>query len=104
MYSLFAKYYDAFTENADYAARADYLCALIEKYGIGKGILLDLACGTGSLSFEMEQRGFDVIGTDISASCHWRASLRKKLWFRTRILRLEYCPMTVMANSPLDVI
>lgn len=66
MYNTFARFYDAFTENVDYPARADYFTALIEKYGIGKGILLDLACGTGSLSFEMEQRGFDVIGTDVS--------------------------------------
>ena len=67
MYSLFAKYYDAFTLDVDYAARAQYLCSLIEKYGKGKGILLDLACGTGSMSFEMERLGFDVIGADISA-------------------------------------
>lgn len=88
MYSLFAKYYDAFTENADYAARADYLCALIEKYGIGKGILLDLACGTGSLSFEMEQRGFDVIGTDISAEMLDEA-LEKKLQTGSNIMFLN---------------
>ena len=88
MYSLFAKYYDAFTENADYAARADYLCQLIETYGIGKGILLDLACGTGSLSFEMEKRGFDVIGTDISAEMLDEA-LEKKLQTGSNIMFLN---------------
>ena len=88
MYSLFAKYYDAFTENADYAARADYLSELIEKYGKGKGILLDLACGTGTLSFEMEKRGFDVIGTDISAEMLDEA-LEKKLQTDSHIIFLN---------------
>ena len=66
MYQLFARFYDAFTRNAEYDKRADYFENLIETYGCGKGILLDLACGTGTLSFAMEQRGFDVIGTDVS--------------------------------------
>ena len=34
--------------------------------GINGGILLDLACGTGSISVEMSKKGFDVIGVDSS--------------------------------------
>jgi phosphopentomutase len=30
--------------------------------GINNGILLDLGCGTGNMSFEMADKGFDVIG------------------------------------------
>ena len=61
---------------------------LIEKYGKGKGILLDLACGTGTLSFEMEKRGFDVIGTDISAEMLDEA-LEKKLQTDSHIIFLN---------------
>lgn len=34
--------------------------------GITEGILLDLGCGTGSMSLAMADRGFDVIGVDCS--------------------------------------
>ncbi len=78
MYNRLAAFYDAFTENVDYAARARYFDTLIERFGKGKGILLDLACGTGSLSFEMEQRGYDVIGVDNSEQM-LDAALEKKL-------------------------
>ena len=66
MYSTLARFYDAFTENVNYAERAAYFDALIEKFGTGKGILLDLACGTGTLGFALERLGYDVIGTDVS--------------------------------------
>lgn len=66
-YGVFAQYYDALTENVCYAGRAARLDALIRKWeapGMPDRILLDLACGTGSLSEEFAGRGWDVIGID----------------------------------------
>ncbi len=65
-YSKFALYYDSLTTNIDYKAHADYYEKLIAKYSTQKGILLDLACGTGTLSELMATKGFDVIGVDYS--------------------------------------
>lgn len=65
-YSSFSQVYDTLTENVNYAARADYIASLLAENGIQGGILLDLACGTGTLSIEMARRGFEVIGTDAS--------------------------------------
>lgn len=66
-YEAFSFYYDALTENVDYPARADYLDQLIQKHLHSAGrVLLDLACGTGTLSEEMARRGYDVIGVDYS--------------------------------------
>lgn len=66
-YQYFAQYYDCLTGNVDYHKRALYFDSLIRKFG-GKqgGILLDLACGTGSLSEEFSRMGYDVIGVDSS--------------------------------------
>lgn len=66
-YCDFAAYYDRLTENIDYNEIADYYDGLIGRFGGEKGVLLDLACGTGSLSVCMAARGYDVIGADSSA-------------------------------------
>ena len=63
-YNDFALVYDTLTSNVDYPSRAAYYDRMISAYGGKKGILLDLACGTGSMSFEYAKMGYDVIGID----------------------------------------
>ena len=65
-YDVFSGFYDRLTDNVEYEKRADYFCRLLSLCGIKDGILLDLACGTGSISVAMAERGFDVIGVDCS--------------------------------------
>lgn len=66
-YSVFARYYDDLTANIDYKKRAEYFHAIIKKFKTTKeNILLDLACGTGSISEQMARLGYDVIGVDYS--------------------------------------
>ena len=62
-YAAFADYYDTL-QKTDYDAYADYLCALLKKLDHESGITLDLACGTGSLTLALHDRGFDVYGID----------------------------------------
>ncbi len=65
-YDNFSGFYDLLTDNVEYEKRADYFCRLLSMCGINEGILLDLGCGTGSMSLAMAERGFDVIGVDSS--------------------------------------
>ncbi|HBB72445.1 MAG TPA: class I SAM-dependent methyltransferase [Ruminococcus sp.] len=66
-YSVFARYYDELTANIDYRSRAEYFHSIIKHFReTPGGILLDLACGTGSISQEMAVLGYDVIGVDLS--------------------------------------
>lgn len=64
-YGRFAFFYDGLMQ-ADYKKIADRIDEIVlENYG-KRGILLDLACGTGTLCECMAEKGYDVIGTDIS--------------------------------------
>ena len=65
-YGDFARFYDRFTQNVNYPARARYFDAIIQKYNPDAKLLLDLACGTGSLSFELEEYGYDIVAVDNS--------------------------------------
>lgn len=76
-YGDFAYYYDLLTENVDYPERCDYICNLLAQNGVGKGILLDLACGTGSLSILLSEKGYDVIGVDASEDMLSQAQQKK---------------------------
>ncbi len=67
-YTAFARFYDALTVNVDYRARAALYDALLRRHAVRPvKLLLDLCCGTGSLSRELSARGYQVIGVDASA-------------------------------------
>lgn len=65
-YTGFAEVYDMFMDNIPYREWSDYLCRLLEQYNIKDGILLDLGCGTGTLTELLADRGYDMIGIDCS--------------------------------------
>ena len=66
-YEFLAGCYDRFTYDVDYAAWADYIEQHFRKRGLPGKTVLDLACGTGSLTRELALRGYEMIGVDLSA-------------------------------------
>lgn len=76
-YRDFAFFYDLLMNNADYESRFGYIIGLLAENGIGEGILLDMACGTGTLSKMFAQKGFDVVGIDASEEMLSRAQEKK---------------------------
>lgn len=65
-YEFLAGCYDTFTADVDYARWADYLEKHFARSAIPVHTVLDLACGTGSLTLELARRGYEMIGVDQS--------------------------------------
>lgn len=89
MYTGFAEVYDTFMDNVPYEKWCDFICEQLKKYDIlpyeekdikphtdkeeyernlriEKGTILDLGCGTGTLTRLLAQKGYDMIGIDLS--------------------------------------
>lgn len=66
-YTSLAPVYDKLNADIDYAGWADFIEAQFKLYS-GKKIssVLDLACGTGSMTVELASRGYDMTGIDLS--------------------------------------
>ena len=65
-YGFLAGCYDALTYDVDYAAWADYIEKHFARRPLPGKTVLDLACGTGSLTRELALRGYEMIGVDQS--------------------------------------
>lgn len=65
-YSSFAKVYDMFMDNVPYDEWGEYLAGILKEYDIDEGLVLDLGCGTGSITEFLADKGYDMIGIDNS--------------------------------------
>lgn len=83
-YTDFESVYDIFMDDTPYEEWASYIMDLLEEYGVAKGdlpeaesarqkalavernVVVDLGCGTGTLTELLADRGCDMIGIDAS--------------------------------------
>ena len=65
-YTSFAEVYDTFMDNVPYEEWADYLEDRLKEYGVKDGLVLELGCGTGSMTELLAEKGYDMIGVDNS--------------------------------------
>ncbi len=65
-YTGFAYVYEKFMDNIPYDQWADYITELLKEQGVESGLLCELGCGTGSMTRRLKEKGFDMIGVDMS--------------------------------------
>ena len=65
-YGALAASYDRLTNDVDYAAVVDFYQQILAKEGLTPRTAVDLACGTGSVTVLLAQRGLQVIGVDMA--------------------------------------
>lgn len=101
MYRDFAAVYDTFMDNIPYEFWGERLDGLIRKYGVSRperdaedvmeserNLVVDLGCGTGTLTELMYQKGYDMIGVDRSESM-LNVAMEKKDQSGSEILYLQ---------------
>ena len=66
-YSVLAAVYDRLNDTVDYSAWADFIEESFRRYSDNlPRTVLELGCGTGSMTLELARRGYDVIAIDLS--------------------------------------
>ena len=75
-YGIFADYYDIFTANVDYHGYALRIDEIVKSLELKRGSLVDLGCGTASLSLELAALGYFVTGIDLSCDMLTAASAK----------------------------
>lgn len=63
-YRYLAKVYDYFMHDVDYKAWAEYLHDFLRQYNVKK--ILEVSCGTGSITRHLYNFGYEIIASDIS--------------------------------------
>ena len=90
-YEALASWYDQLTGDVPYGQFADFYEAEFARCGGEFRLLLDLCCGTGTLTAEMCRRGYELIGVDASVDMLMQA--------REKAVGLEPAPLFLCQDA-----
>lgn len=101
-YGPLAEFYDSLTEDVDYPGLYAYLMWHFDQGGVKLRRVLDMACGTGSLSMLFAQRGVRTLGMDLSEDMLRRAQEKAAHMNRGRPCFLQGDMADFTLTEPVD--
>ena len=75
-YRALAASYDRLTNDVDYEATVEFYMQILDREGYRPRTAVDLACGTGSVTKLLADKGYDVTGVDMSEEMLTQAFLK----------------------------
>ena len=112
-YHALAASYDRLTNDVDYEATVEFYMEILRREGLKPRTAVDLACGTGSVTKILAEKGYEVTGVDLSEEMLTQAfqkvqDMENPPRFICQNLRSLYLPrgvdMAVCALDSLDYI
>ena len=75
-YKNLAASYDRLTNDVDYGATVEFYMEILRREGIAPRTVVDLACGTGSVTEILARKGYRVTGVDMSEEMLTEAAMK----------------------------
>ena len=75
-YHALAASYDRLTNDVDYEATVNFYMQILKREGYGPRTVVDLACGTGSVTAILARMGYPVLGIDMSEEMLTEAAMK----------------------------
>lgn len=101
-YERLAGSYDRLTSDVDYDAMCEFYESIAQREGVRAQTVLDLACGTGSLSVRLARRGYRVTGADASADMLAQAYDKAQELEKNRPFFIQQPMQKLRLSAPVD--
>ena len=88
-YNNFALVYDIFMDDVDYEEWSSYIAGVLKENGVEDGLVLELGCGTGSMTELLARQGYEMIAVDNSAEMLEVAFAKKQVSGRDILYLLQ---------------
>ena len=75
-YKNLAASYDRLTNDVDYEATVEFYMEILRREGVKPRTVVDLACGTGSVTAILAKMGYSVLGIDMSEEMLTEAAMK----------------------------
>ena len=75
-YHALAASYDRLTNDVDYEATVEFYMEILRREGVKPRSVVDLACGTGSVTAILAKMGYPVLGVDMSEEMLTEAAMK----------------------------
>lgn len=75
-YHALAASYDRLTNDVDYEATVEFYMQILQREGVKPRTVVDLACGTGSVTAILAKKGYSVLGIDMSEEMLTEAAMK----------------------------